>query len=84
MLVPYWLGSVWIERRAILKRRPDIDARRLSKAVLIGNLASYAIFFVFGVVGLCRALEDLPNKRAHSEARRLEIEDLRKQVDERR
>ena len=29
MLVPFWFGSVWIERRTILKRLPEHDPERI-------------------------------------------------------
>jgi len=74
MLVPYWMGSVWIERRVILKRRPDCDVGRLSRALMAGNLASYSLFLVVGVVGLFKALEALPEERARYEAMRVERE----------
>lgn len=80
MLVPYWMGSVWIERRIILKRRPDCDSRRLSKAVMAGNLASYSLFLVVGVVALFKALEKLPEERTFWEKRRVELEENRARI----
>lgn len=70
MLIPFWLGSVWIERRTIRKRLPDCDPSRVSSAVVRGNLASYSLFLVIGAIGFISALEDLPNQKARFEGRR--------------
>lgn len=63
MLIPFWMGSVWIERRTLMKRLPGYDRSRISKAVVCANLASYSIFLIFGVSALSTALADLPNQR---------------------
>ncbi len=70
LLIPFWFGSVWIERRTIMKRLPESDPAKVSKAVILGNLASYSIFIVLGVIGLVSALEDLPNQKAKFEKAR--------------
>ena len=70
MLVPFWFGSVWIERRTILKRLPDRDPSRVSSAVIRGNLASYTMFLIMGAVGFMSALDDLPNQKARFERHR--------------
>jgi hypothetical protein len=70
MLVPFWLGSVWIERRTITKRLPDLDAEKISKAIVRGNLASYTIFLIIGLVTLSSAIDDLPNQQARFEEHR--------------
>ena len=46
MLVPFWMGSVWIERRTLAKRLPACDPSQISKAVVQGNLASYSLFLI--------------------------------------
>lgn len=56
LLVPFWFGSVWIERRTICERLPDCDPAKISKAVITGNLASYSLFLIFGVVSLCNSI----------------------------
>ena len=81
MLVPFWLGSVWIERRTIRKRLPDCDASRVSTAVIRGNLASYSLFLILGVMGLMNALEDLPNQKARFEEHRERQEQYRAERD---
>ncbi len=63
MLLPFWLGSVWIERRTLAKRLPDCEPFRISSAVVRGNLASYGIFLAFGVVALSSAIADLPKQK---------------------
>ena len=57
MLIPFWMGSVWIERRTLAKRLPECDPSQISSAVVRGNLVSYGIFLVFGVIALtqCRS-----------------------------
>jgi len=64
LLIPFWFGSVWIEKKTILKRRPDCDPVQLKKAVVRGNLASYSIFLALGMWGLSNAIADLPNRKA--------------------
>lgn len=63
MLIPFWMGSVWIERRTLVKRLPGYERSRISKAVVCANLASYSIFLIFGVFALSEAIADLPNQR---------------------
>ncbi len=67
VLIPFWMGSVWIERRTIMKRLPDHEWSKISRAVVWGNLASYSIFLIPGVVALSSALVELPNRKAHYE-----------------
>lgn len=66
MLVPFWAGSVWIERRALVKRLPECEPSRISKAVICGNLASYSLFLLLGAFALSSAIADLPNQRKRS------------------
>ena len=70
MLVPFWMGSVWIEARTIRKRLPACDPRQVSKAVVQGNLASYSIFLIFGLCSLASALADLPHQKARYQEQR--------------
>lgn len=63
MLIPFWMGSVWIERRTLMKRLPRYERSQISKAVVRGNLASYSLFLIFGVFGLSTAISDLPKQR---------------------
>ena len=63
MLIPFWLGSVWIERRTLAKRLPDHDPAPISTAVVRGNLASYSIFLILGVMALANAMADLPHQK---------------------
>ena len=76
MLVPFWIGSVWIESRTIRGRLPACDPRQVSKAVVQGNLASYAIFLIFGLTSLANALADLP----HQKARFKELRERKNQI----
>jgi hypothetical protein len=32
MLIPFWMGSVWIERRTLMKRLPGYERSQISKA----------------------------------------------------
>lgn len=70
MLVPFWFGSVWIERKTIAKRFPCKDPTLISKAVVRGNLASYCLFLVMGLLGLVIAIADLPSRKEYFEDRR--------------
>lgn len=63
MLIPFWMGSVWIERRTLTKRLPDCARSQISTAVVRGNLASYSIFFVLGVFALSTAIADMPKQK---------------------
>lgn len=74
MLVPFWMGSVWIETRTIRRRLPACDARQVSKAVVQGNLATYAIFLIIGLCSLANALADLPQQKARFQKQRERIE----------
>lgn len=67
MLVPFWLGSVWIESKTIARRFPEKDASLISKSVIQGNLASYVIFLILGIISLWMAMVDLPNQKARYE-----------------
>jgi hypothetical protein len=81
MLIPFWLGSVWIERRTIKRRLPNQEPSLISRAVVRGNLASYTIFLILGVVSLSSALADLPRQKTrHAEFR--ERRELKKQQGE--
>lgn len=67
MLLPFWMGSVWIERRTLIKRLPQCEQTQITKAVVRGNLASYSVFLILGVISLMSAIEDLPNQRKRFE-----------------
>ena len=82
MLIPFWLGSVWIERRTLAKRLPDCEPSRISSAVVRGNLASYCIFLAFGVVALSSAIADLPNQKQRFKEFRERQETYRNQLGE--
>jgi hypothetical protein len=69
MLVPFWMGSVWIEARTIQRRLLECDSTQIRKAVVRGNLASYGIFLILGLGTLATALADLPHRKAEYEAR---------------
>jgi|GEM_PF-1894901 len=79
MLIPFWMGSVWIERRTLAKRLPDRDPSQISSAVVRGNLASYSIFLIFGLISLSAAIADLPNQKQHFKEFRERQEVYRKQ-----
>lgn len=63
MLIPFWMGSIWIERRTLVKRLPNCDPAQISMAVVRGNLASYSIFLIFGIISLSAAITDLPKQK---------------------
>ena len=67
LLIPFWFGSVWIERRAIIKRLPGADAVQVSRAVVRGNLCTYTLFMIVGIAGLSSAIQDLPNRKTRFE-----------------
>jgi len=50
MVVPFFFGSWFVEYRVSRRMLPDCDRHRLNRAVLIGNLASYALVAVILVV----------------------------------
>jgi hypothetical protein len=77
MLIPYYFGSVWIECRTLRKRLPDHDPNEISKAVIRGNLTTYAIFLVVAVNSLVIAINILPESRES-------FEQIEKQRQERR
>ncbi len=79
LLVPFCMGSVWIERRTLKRRLPDGDVALLSKAVIRGNLASYSLFLILGVVALWGAMVNLPEQRARFEELREKQERSREQ-----
>lgn len=79
MLIPFWMGSVWIERRTLAKRLPGRDPSLISSAVVRANLASYSIFLVFGVIALTNAMSDLPNQKQRFKENRERREAYRKQ-----
>ena len=82
MLIPFWMGSVWIERRTLAKRLPDRDSSMISSAVVRGNLASYSIFLALGVISLTDAIADLPNQKQRFMQNRERQEAYRKQQGE--
>ena len=77
MLVPFWLGSVWIERRVISKRLPERKASQISRAVVCGNLASYSLFLIIGLFALSNSIDDLPNQKARFERNRERLESFK-------
>ncbi|MES2571511.1 MAG: hypothetical protein V4710_15840 [Verrucomicrobiota bacterium] len=78
MLVPFCIGSVWIEQRTIRKRLPERDPLQISKAVVRGNLVSYSLFLILGLIVLWNALEEFPNQKARfKELRELKQEGTR-------
>ena len=79
MLVPFWLGSVWIETRAIWKRLPACEPAQVKKAVVRGNLASYGIFLTIGLIPLTTALNDLPRQKAKYKERQEQRDQLRRE-----
>lgn len=67
-LIPFWLGSVWIERRTIRGNLPDHDAAEISKAVIQGNLATYSLFLALGIFSLVGAFKSFPeDQKRHQE-----------------
>lgn len=67
-LIPFWLGSVWIERRTIRGNLPDHAPAEISKAVIQGNLATYSLFLALGSFSLHRALTSFPeDQKRHQE-----------------
>ena len=82
MLIPFWMGSVWIERRTLVKRLPDRDPAQISSAIVHANLASYSVFLVFGVIALTNAVADLPNQKQRFKEFRERQETYRKQPGE--
>ena len=81
MLVPFWMGSVWIERRALVKRLPTCDPSQISKAVVRGNLASYSVFLILGAISLSTAIADLPNQKIIFKEREERRERHQRQLD---
>jgi hypothetical protein len=82
MLIPFWMGSVWIERRTLAKRLPDYDFKQISKAVVRGNFASYSIFLILGTMSLATAIADLPNQKELFEKLRERLESAKQKLDE--
>lgn len=82
MLIPFWMGSVWMERQVMIKRLPDREDSKITKAVVCGNLASYSIFLIFGLVALANALIELPDQKARYEEFRENQERLKKRTGE--
>ena len=74
LLVPFWFGSVWIERKTLFKRLPESDRNAISKAVVWGNLASYLLFLIFGLFSLLTAVRELPLDIERFEKRQLDQE----------
>lgn len=77
LLVPFYFGSVWIEKRTLVKRLPRSDPAAIAGAVVRGNLATYAIFLILGLAGLAHAVNDLPNQKEKFERKRQRVEQLR-------
>ena len=63
LLIPFFIGSVWMELRIISKIWPDQDRRKLRKAVIVANACSYAIFLMLGAYLLFAAFVRLPEAR---------------------
>lgn len=60
LLVPFWLGSMWIECKVLRERLPNADAKALISAVRKGNLTTYFLFLVLGLCALFQAIDRLP------------------------
>jgi len=82
MLVPFWLGSVWIERRSLIKRLPNYERSQISKAVIRGNLVSYFLFLLLGAYMLSDALVNFPDQKPEQYEERLERARLQKKLKE--
>ena len=63
LLIPFFIGSVWMELRIISKRWPGQDRQKLRKAVIVANACSYAIFLMLGAYLLFAAIVRLPEAR---------------------
>lgn len=81
LLVPFYFGSVWIEKRTLVRRLPRSDPAAIAGAVVRGNLATYAIFLLLGLAGLAHAVNDLPNQRIKFERQRERVEKARQAMD---
>lgn len=88
MLIPFWMGSVWIERRTIkrgLEERAGIsglskqDTLQISRAVVRGNLASYSLFLILSFHALSSAMTDLPEQKARFQERQEKLERLKQE-----
>ncbi|WP_193211893.1 hypothetical protein [Luteolibacter marinus] len=69
LLVPFCLGSIWIERRTLCRHLPEADRSAIRRAVIQGNLASYAIFLVLGLLTLDEAMKEYPAAKQRFEER---------------
>lgn len=78
LLIPFLLGSIWIERKVVSKRFPDCDIRKVSEAVILGNISSYTVFFLLGVYGLVSAVGDYPRQKERFEAFRARQREYKK------
>ena len=70
VLIPFFVGSIWIERRTLIRELPELEKAKVSRGVLYGNLASYAIFVILGLLPLKEAIEDYPADKKRFEERR--------------
>lgn len=62
VMIPYFLVTLWIERRVIAKRRKDLDAQALATTVRIMNDITYGLIALPVVVGAIRAVMRLMSK----------------------
>jgi hypothetical protein len=75
MLIPFYLGSVWIETKVISKRFKHCKAEEVSRAVVRGNLATYCLFLLLGVFALVQAIGDHPRQKERFERMRIQREE---------
>ena len=70
-LVPFWLGSIWSERKFYLKSFPEAKRNQLTQAVVYGNLVTYAVFAVYCGWQVGKAYQDLPTQIEQFEEEKL-------------
>jgi len=86
LLIPFFIGSVWVELRVISKRWPDQNRQKLRRAVLGANACSYAILLILGAYVLLAAVVRLPVARQEimeGKARLERRQEMRKKFEER-
>lgn len=72
MLVPFFFGSVWMERKIYLRRFPGIDRVEITRAVRKGNLTSYLFFLLLSLVGVWNAILHYPEQKEFSDSFHME------------
>jgi hypothetical protein len=80
MLFPFFLGSVWIERKVVGRKFPGSESRKVATAVFLGNVCSYFIFLIIGLYGLISAIGDYPREKERFEALRARQEEFKKRT----